>query len=236
MTARINRFLLEQTRYDSGELNQPGFVVHQYPRAGHYRIEVRRHDQVRCVLDLDVDAECSEKQVSIDLAACDKPAPDTGCGCQKTAHRFRLDKEGFALFYVGSGAGGYRVRSYPVSAKDEELLFDSAHLQKGDLFGTTLLRPGRYRVEELHQKLQTYLVVAPVKPGTTRYVPPEPLHLALDSFRKQKDGLRLQQAQGIIFHAEHDNRVQIVLEEDTRPQDAPSAPVARWTKASARRR
>lgn len=235
MSALINRYLLEQTRHDSGELVQPDFIVHPYTRAGRYQLDIFRHGKPHASLFIDVDAECGEKQLSIDLAATGKRATPSDCGCKSTSHAYRLDKEGYALFYVGSGAGGFSVKSYPVSARDTDLLFDSQHLNNGDLFGTTLLRPGRYRIEELHRKISVPLVVAPVKPGSTPYVPPDALQLDLDALKNHKDGIRLQQAQGLVFRAEHDNRIRIVLDDKESERDRRPSQVARWTRASAKR-
>src|SRR5512145_276162 len=140
MSARLNRYLLEQTRHDSGEMIQTDFVVHPCTIAGRHQVDVFRHGKQVGSIMLDVDAQCPDKQVSVDLAALEqRPEKKGDCCCDDKQPGYRVDKDGYVLFYVGSGSGGYSVRSYALGGKQDNALFDSQRLQKGDLFGTTLL-------------------------------------------------------------------------------------------------
>lgn len=234
MTARLNRFLLEQTYHDSGALVQPDFVVHPCTHAGRHQVDVQRHGKLITSIMLDVDPEHSDKQVSIDLAALQQPEQKEDCCCHDKAPVYRVSQHGYALFYVGSGSGGYSVKSFPLNDGQEGAPFDSQHLQQGDLFGTTLLRPGRYRLEDPPNKVSVILHVEAVKPGRTRYVPPDALQLDIPELRKHKE-LRLQQAQGIVICAERDNRL-LIQWDDKEPgschDDEPPRPVARISRNS----
>lgn len=234
MTARINRHLLEQTRHDSGELVQPDFVVLHCANAGRQQVDVYRHGKLAGSVLLDVEAECPDKQVTIDLAMLERPPKNDHCCCEEKPHGHRVEKGGYALFHVGSGSGGYSLKSYPLDTRKDSRPFDSQHLQQGDLFGTTLLRPGKYRLEDRAAKISLPLWVEPVKPGSTRYVPPEALHLDMDELRKRKD-IRLQQAQGLVIRTEKDNRILIELDEKNAGDGKTSRKVARMTRAARRR-
>lgn len=235
MTARLNRFLLEQTRHDSGELVQPDFVVHPCTIAGPHQVDVYRHGKLLASVLLGVDAKFPDKQVSIDLSALEKPAKKGDCCCDDKGATYNVDKDGYALFYVGSGSGGYSVKSFPLEGKQDSALFDSQRLQQGDLFGTTLLRPGKYTLEDKVAKISLPLYVEPVKPGPKPYVPPDALHLDVAELRKMKE-IRMQQAQGIVIRAEKDNRIVIALDDKDDCSAEPPKQVARMTRATRVRR
>lgn len=240
MRAKINRHIFEQTRFDSGNLAQMGFVVHQYEKSGRYQVDVYRQDELKTSFYIDVDSDSREQQISVDLAKMDaehQKRGKTNCCCEGEDAKFVLDKDGYALFYVGSGSGGYRVISSPLRDRDEDLLFDSTKLNKGDLYGLTLLRPGDYSVKELSNKRESRIAVSAVKPCKTKYVPPEALHLDMEKL-SAKQTLEMQQAQGIVFRAQHHDRVVIEFEppcNEKGPGNDPKGKVARWTSASARR-
>jgi len=234
MTVRINRYLLEQTRHDSGALVQPDFVVHPYHQPGRYQLDIFRHGKRMRSETLIVDADSNERQVSIDLAATPRSDAAGDCCCKDGDALWRLGKDGYALFYVGSGSGGFSVRSFPLH-DDKGDVFDSLKLQQGDLFGTTLLRPGRYKLEDKAAKIAVPLKVEAVKPGDKPYLPPDALHVEIADLRKKGKGLALQQAQGIVVLAERDNRIVITLEDEPGCHDDVPNKVARRTRAVARR-
>ena len=236
MSARINRFLLEQTRHDSGELVQPDFVVHPFAEPGRYQVDVYRHGKAVTTMMLEVSGDCADQQLSIDLAALERPATKSDCSCHDGDHVQQVAKGGYVLFYVGSGSGGYSVKTYPAATKTEKGLFDSQALQGGDLFGTTLLRPGHYKIEDKAAKLSIPLKVEPVKPGKTAYVPPDALHFDIAELRKQKKGIQLQQAQGLVIRTDKDNRIVIVFDDKDECGENTPTKVARWSKGTARRR
>lgn len=234
MTARLNRYLLEQTRHDSGALVQPDFAVHPCTHAGRHQVDVYRHGKPVASVMLDVDAQHADKQVSIDLAALEQPAKKGECCCDDKSPAYRVGLEGYALFYVGSGSGGFSVKMNALDSKQDVPGFDSQRLQKGDLFGTTLLRPGKYSLVDKAAKISLLLMVTPVKPGSTRYVPPDALHFDIAELRKHKE-IRMQQAQGIVIRAEKDNHIVIALEDDKDgcgKEPEPPRQVARMTRTS----
>lgn len=233
MTARLNRYLLDQTRHDSGALVQPDFVVHPCVVAGRHQVDVYRLGKQVTSVMLDVDAGHVDMQVSIDLAALEQPTKKGDCCCDEKTPSYRVGLKGYALFYVGSGSGGYAVRVNPLSSQQETASFNSQQLQKSDLFGTTLLRPGKYSLVDKAAKISLPLYVEPVRPGKAPYVPPDALHFDIADLRKLKE-IRMQQAQGIVIRAEKDNHIVIVLEDDANGGgNEPPRQVARMTRARA---
>lgn len=147
MSASINRHMFTETGTDTGALTVLGTVVHQFPDEGDYVVEVHHGDRLVGSRLLVVDDEYHTVQVSYDLAAF---GADEGCDCHGhcscEADFDCIREDGFAVFHVGSGAGGYRVTVDPVGERRERREFDSAALGDDDTVGVLLLRPGRYSV------------------------------------------------------------------------------------------
>ncbi|MEJ7604898.1 MAG: hypothetical protein WKF37_01180 [Bryobacteraceae bacterium] len=84
-------------------------------------------------------------QLNIDLGATKPRRPHGGdCEC-KQAHGDMpvVSPKGYVLFHASAGDG----LSVTVAGEDQKVVFDSSRLQEGDLFATTLLEPGVYRME-----------------------------------------------------------------------------------------
>ncbi len=224
MKAHINRHLLNQTRFDSGALTPAGFVVHPYREPGRYQADVSRDGQHQYSFNIVVTPDSSEMQISVDLSALgDKlknPAGD--CGCSHSGHDMQLASGGYGLFYTAAGSGGYSVRTFPVTAteKDRDQVFDSTVLQPDDLFGITLLRPGYYVMRDDKHDLQCRLQVDPVLPCKERYIPPDAIHLEGKDLKNAKDGIRLMQAQGLVYRSHADARIVIELEKPIEVEDS----------------
>ncbi len=234
MTARINRYLLEQTRHDSADLVQPDFVVHPCTTTDAHQLDLYRYGKLITSVMVEVDPDCPDQQLSIDLASLEKPAKKDDCCCEDKAGPYRVGKDGYVLFYVGSGAGGFSVKMNALDNQQDSASFDSQHLYQGDLFGTTLLRPGQYQLVIHDADIALPLFVEAIKPGKTPYRPPDALHLEIAELRQRKE-LRLQQAQGIVIRAEKANRIVISFADQDTSEPKPAQPIARMTRAGRRR-
>ncbi len=237
MSAKINRHLIKQTRFDSGSLTQLGFVAHQYKTSGRYKVDVYRENELRTSCYIDVDTDNESLQASIELSGLELGINTSkkGSCCDSNVKIYKINREGYALFYVNKGAGKYHVKSYYLESRGESYLFDSTTLNKGDLFGLTLLRPGRYQLRDGNSNPLSSLVVEAVKPLEKKYVPPEAINVELSEIHKMKE-ISLLQAQGIIFNAKSDNRVIIDFEDDDEKHQCGDRPIAaRWTKSNAKR-
>lgn len=238
MKTKINRHIFTQTRFQSNALSQLGFVVHQYKESGRYQADVSRDGKLIYSFQIDVCTQHKKPQFSADLSALDNAirggngqSMDNKCCCEPHDTVFELLEGGFGLFYVGAGSGGYSVCTYPIDQKPHAV-FDSAVLGEGDLFGLTLLRPGQYVLLEQNKNIKVAIEVEEVKPGKTRYAPPDPVHVDSQQLQKTKV-IKLRAAQGLIYKASGGESILIELlkpnDDDSEDQ---STKVAHWNKPS----
>ncbi len=136
----LNIHLFKQIGLDSGALTLLGTIVHNLPRPGAYHGTVMRGEEIRARFEIAVDEKAAAGQVNIDLALLDDPF--NGCGRKK----FTVHPKGAILFHVSKGPGGYYVIVDAAGGEKCEAVFDSRKLDNGDMFVSTVLRPGEYRV------------------------------------------------------------------------------------------
>ncbi|MGB3621136.1 MAG: hypothetical protein WBA20_07305, partial [Ketobacter sp.] len=198
---------------------------------------IYRHDKLQRSFLLEVNASSGDSQLSIDLAATEhKRPPQTACCCDEDSdsdYKSRqLAKGGYALFYVGSGSGGYHVKSYALDPDSKQDSFDSTRLNRGDLFGITLIRPGHYHVTNTPKKRHGKISVEAITSGKAHYQPPDALQIEVDTLADQNNVVTLTQAQGMVFHASSEDRILIELDADTIKKQQPeeNRKTARWSK------
>ena len=98
-------------------------------------------------------------------------------------------------------------------------MFDSRQLGNGDIFATTMFRPGRYTVTNKVNNAQAQLRVSYPVISNTPYSPPEAFEVQLDQNGFQPNDIQLKPAQGIVFHISNTQaRIAIDLVE---PDDGP---------------
>ena len=242
MKNKINRYIFTQTQFESSALTQLGFVVHQFNEEGLFQAEVFRHGKPVYGFEISISKKHKQQQISVDLEKLNttftkkstEQAGNKKCACDSPTQTFELLEGGYGLFFVGSGAGGYSVRTSPVDRKTKDF-FDSTLLGDGDLFGITLLKPGKYAFIENTEKTKLTIEVEAVKPdkkSKTQYVPPEPVHLDGKNLKKSKV-IKLRSAQGLIYRASGKDSISIEL---TNPNDkddkGKDSKVAHWNKVS----
>lgn len=238
MKTKINRDIFTQTRFQSNVLSQLGFIVHQYKESGRYQADVSRHGKPMYSFQIDVCKNHKKPQFSADLAALDKSirggnerSAAKECCCEPHDSVFELLEGGFGLFYVGSGSGGYSVCTYPIDQKPHTV-FDSTALGDGDMFGITLLRPGQYVFLEHNKNIKAAIEVEEVKPGKTRYVPPDPVYVNSQQLQKSKV-IKLRAAQGLIYKASGGESITIeLLQPNDDDSENPELKIAHWNKPS----
>lgn len=249
MKAQINTHLFTQTRFDSGALSPANFVVHPFMNCGQYQADVSRNGTLLFSFVIDVSEHHPEQQISVDLALLEskqRESPRHDTCCHANHQRYLLSENGYALFYTSKGAGGYSVKTHPISGdkNDRSELFDSTALNKDDLFGITLLRPGDYSLRDAKSKLECKIHVEAVKPGKEAYRPPEALHIDAQIIKKSGGQLKLMQAQGLVVRCEGLSRIVIEYQgssdADTKmpggkAKKTSKTAVARWKKAGVKR-
>ncbi len=206
--AVLNRYLFTQLNLDSGALTMLGTVIHNFAEPGRYRINVWRGESLAGSLHLTVDPECPATQVTIDLAAVDGQ-DQPRCGDSGTA--LAVNPKGYAVFHVGTGAGGYAVTAGRIDRDQSDKVFDSRELQAGDMFAATILRPGTYGVVNLRTKARAQLTVAYPKVGKERYVPQDPLSIECTKDGFRPNAIKVNAAQSQVFRIATLSRLRIDL-------------------------
>lgn len=222
MQTLINRQLLTQTSLDSGSLTMLGSVFHRFSEAGKYHGVVLQGTKSVTTFSLTVMEEYEAMQTEIDLATIE----------QQRRH-FTLKKDGYAVFYVSRGSGGYAVVVTKLEKSDGVRVFDSRKLQQGDLFTATLIRPGKYTLRDANNDGPGEIVVAYPRPTGRRYVQPEPIYIDCTEQGFDPNRISVAAAQGQIYRCRTSSRIMIDLEEpDDGPNPNRSGSVVRWQKLS----
>jgi hypothetical protein len=231
----VNHHLFTQTSVDSGSLTMLGMIIHRFAEPGDYLGVVERGAETRS-FRLRVDESSPEMQVNVDLATVggDDHVHGPGCGCEGGGAKpgggrvFVVNPEGYVVFHVSSGPGGYVVRVGRTEHPDAAV-FDSTRLEGDDLFAVTLIRPGTYSVRNVAGQARGDIVVAYPKVGKEPHRPDEAIEVVCTEQAFRPARLKLQAAQGQLYRFRTPSRIAIDLVE---PDDGPKS--AR-TKAPRRR-
>ena len=248
MKTLINHQLISQTVIDSGDLAMLGAVIHNFPDPGDYYVAVLADNLIVATHTLRVDQNVTAMQVNIDLAPPVSGTSDrtaAGCDCKDEKTRglddspcYAVNPRGHVLFYVSRGTDGYAVQVNKVD--DAKILFDSRHLQEGDLFAATLLRPGSYTITNVPAGYKSEVVVAYPKPGKTPFKALTPVSIeatkgglvvVADGKEKKMDKLGIEATQGQLFKIKTPSRIRIELvEADDGPAEKRPASVLSWNR------
>lgn len=216
---RINRHLFTETGTDSGSLNVLGTLAHQFPDEGDYLIEVSRDGRVLGSRLLVVSDEYHALQADFDLstfgpgAGAGEDCDCTGaCTCEGQGYDC-VREDGYAVFYVGRGPGGYAVTVDPVGERREAREFDSQELVEDDTFAAVLLRPGTYAAVNRATGDEARVVVTYPDPerGPEAVREPVTVECADDGF--DPAGIEIHPGQGLVFRIGTPSRIVIELRE-----------------------
>jgi hypothetical protein len=222
--------MLMQTTVDSGSLANMSSIIHRITEPGEYRGTVYRGTEKAGCFSLQV-CDCEEMtngvlpcQVTIDLLTVDtatRPKPD------KEPCPFPMRTGGHVVFFVSTGPGEYAVEIYRRETKKEPVkVFDSRVLDRGDIFVTHVLRPGRYMIRNTKGKGQADLKVEYPEPGKLTPKMEPVLVECKDGIIKPAE-IKIQPVQGIMFSCTQPARITIELkkaEDRPRPTRPPVTP------------
>jgi len=218
MKAFVNWHMFTQTSLDSGSLTMLGAVIHNFSEPGEYMGTILRKDEAVGRFQLTVDKECPTMQVDIDLPKIHQPTQEY---CKsEPVKRFVVNPQGYVLFYVSRGAGGYAVVVGRLEDKGKEKpSFDSRELKEGDIFAVTMIRPGTYSVTNIRTDAKGEIVVAYPKIGEVPYRPPKPVSIECTEKRLILDRIKIEAAQGQVYRIKTPSRIKIEL---VKPDDGPA--------------
>ena len=227
MKAIINRHLFSQNNIDSGSITMHSTVVHKFSEPGEYLGKAVKGKEVvgqfRIIVGKRQDAAAGQQkspasplsptQVHVDLRQLEAPAARRLESSQAVPNRFTIGADGYAVFKVSTGAGGYAVEVYKAGEKESAKVFDSRELDGDDLLYVLVLRPGTYSVVNAITNARAELTVAYPEKGMPRNL--EPIRVECgSSFAPER--LAVKPMQGIVFSFKAASRIKIDL---VRPED-----------------
>jgi len=220
--------VLTQTNYDSGSLGGLASVVHPVTEAGQHPLTILQTDKAVQSLVLTVQSIPKDTGAVKDAAAANVPAAlqidlsaIVNAPGQLSAKLSELvvAASGYTMFHAPAGTSGFAAQLHASGATDQPPVFDSRQLGNGDIFATTMFRPGRYTVTNKVNNAQAQLRVSYPVISSTPYSPPEAFEVQLDQNGFQPNDIQLKPAQGIVFHISNTlARITIDLVE---PDDGP---------------
>lgn len=218
-TLELDPNFFMQIGLDSGALTMHGAVAHSFREPGEYRGVVRRETMPEATFYVSADRNSPVAHVNIDLARLVGDAP-TGSDCCKGegGNRFVVNPKGYALFHVSGGAGGYSVHIRKAEEDPKTKVFDTRHLEEGDVFSAIILRPGTYSVKNLITQAEGEVTVSYPVIGKTAYRPPQPVTVECVRGTFNPREIRLQPGQGVNYRIHVPSRIRIEL---IRPDDGP---------------
>jgi hypothetical protein len=238
--AFINQRFLNQTQFDSAAPSGSAVVAHELHHHGAYEIAVGRKGKLFVRLPFSVGPEPAPKD-----DAAPQGLPEADMRRAVTVDLFKLARAGATLpelpslatagwvsFTSSQPLQDHHVVLRPVrggGGKDE---FDSRKLGGRSLFALTLIRPGRYSLQDTIGGAKGEIVVAYPKVGKTPYRPPEPLEVEVTEKGFGQLSFPLLPGQGMVFRFRAESRIQIELVE---PDDGPGTergPAARFSRSA----
>lgn len=221
----INRHVLAQVTFDSAAFGGLCSVIHQFPEPGGWQGAVTLNKRVVAGFILIIDAQSENAQVDIDVAELAAPGARSG---HRALPEFRVKPKGYAVFHASSGPAGYAVTLAPLDPRQTSAArYDTAHLQPGDFFVVSVLRPGQYVAKIPGERAEAAIEVVPLK---TREGHPfragEPARVTANKDSFDPKQAKLNATEGLIFLAKGADRITMEL---ARPEAGEGRPKPRWT-------
>jgi hypothetical protein len=227
MNGMLNRFIFSEINLDSGSLGVLTSVIHKFPEEGAYNATILRGSEAVGRFSILV-GESPQRttelrqqqrytQIHVDLKAPDLSLAQVAEN--RTDNRFLLERDGYAVFHISTGAGGYRVEVYKTGKEGNNAAkaFDSRELRDDDLFVATVLRPGSYSITNVTNKARAELRVLYPEIGKIPRIP-EPVSLECTQKAIEPHKIQISPTQPLIFKFQIPSRIKIEL---VKPDDRP---------------
>lgn len=196
MKLNFNRHMLNKTIWDSGSISPLAAVVHDFREIGRYQGMVLRETETVSQFSLTVDDKYPEASINIDAGAINHSA-------------FIVSPRSHTVFQAPRDGGGYSVVVNKQDDGRKKTVFDNRELQSGDMFVTSLMRPGRYIVTDQAGTKGDITVTPPGKEricrisrplkGFMRYIAPEALTIEHTEKGFKPDNIKTESGQPLIF-------------------------------------
>jgi hypothetical protein len=236
--AFINQRFLNQTQFDSAAPAGSAVVAVELEEHGTYELALARKGKPFVRLPFSVGPEPAPR--GDEAAPPGQPVADLRRAV--SVDLFKIARAGATLPELpGLATAGWLsfTSAQPLpdhhvvlrSADGDKEVFDSRKLGKRTVFALTLIRPGRYSLQNTIGDAKAEIVVAYPKVGKTPYRPPEPLSVEVTKEGFGQDSIALLPGQGIVFRFATQGRIQIdLVEPDDGPKRKKADPAARFSK------
>jgi hypothetical protein len=219
MSVFINRNLLEQTSFSSTAPAGLACVVHAVAEEGEHELHfVGDDDAPPETMGVTVAGQRPTGEATaarLDVNPAHGAARLSRGPSESPAHH--VIQPGADLFITTPAVRDARqVRL--VRKTDGAVVFDSASLGAGDRFAVTLIRPGRYQVENQLDGAKLVLTVEYPVVGKQPYSPPPPMQIGCTAGGFHAPATTVKPAQGLIFLCSAPARLHLALVE---PDDGP---------------
>ena len=230
MSTKINSHLVKTKNIASYPLGVLGSIAHPVTKEGVYLGTIKFKKQTVAKFKLVVDSDVKQTQLDIDFANLHRQSQRKAT---EQIMEYKLNPEGYLMFFVSSGPGGYHVVMDKLTANKPKptRVFDNKSLSEGDLFILTLLRPGRYEVFEKRSKTVSKVTVAYPKVTKMPFSPGVAVNIELpkSGFGSKSKALKIDPGQGIVLQIQ--NPKSGFMAKLIKPDDGPKARTGGRSKA-----
>ena len=190
----LNRALFEKKDYDSRFVSVLQSLHHRFTKEGHYSCNIYNSNKLIKTFNINVEKECKTLKNNLDIHEILR---------NKTDH-YNASINDYIGFYVSNGSMQYTI-SILHSKNREEREFDSSNLKMNDIFCVSLIRPGKYIVEN---RIISARMLVEVFPFDKRSVSPKKIEVK-DKFELEK--IELMQTETLFFIINNEKNNQIVV-------------------------
>jgi hypothetical protein len=207
MKLYINKRILSQTTLDSGEITPMMAIMHRFAEPGTYNVTVLQGDNQTASFPLIVNENATQMLNRIDLGAAN-------CSCA-------ANPKAPTVFHAPKATKGYSVLVEKFKGTERSKVFDSKHLQDGDIFFATLLRPGNYYASN-QRCAKCKISVSPLKTKRMQFTVTSPqgisrpkietIQIECTSTGFKPENVNIQSAQPLVFNIRAPSRIKIEYE------------------------
>lgn len=200
MPVKINVAAFKSISFHSDALSVLSSIAHPCAKAGEFMGRILQGRRVVGGFRLTVSDTVSSTQTNIDLSGLE----EAGLGrlrSGKTPH-FSVKTGGYVQFYVSTGMGQFGVDLRLADAGEGgRATYSTRTLQKGDVFGVILMRPGNFTVTDKKSgKNASYTVLEAVAQKAFLEGGPLPVKCTKNGFDPNK--AEVMSGKGVVFLVE----------------------------------
>lgn len=220
MSVLINRNLLDQTTFRSTSPAGLACVIHTVAHEGEHELqllgETEAHTETVPVTIASQHPGPTAPAARLEVNSTALGAARRRRGPSEPPPHQLLQPGAHLLINTPVPQDARRVRL--VRKADGAVVFDSASLGAGDRFAVTLIRPGRYQIENQLDGSKLILTVEYPVTGPLPYRPPPPMQIACTAAGFEASTTLVKPLQGLIFLCSAPARLHLELCE---PDDGP---------------